>query len=712
MTRMTRIARIALPVPLHRSFDYAAPEGQPVPALGARVRAPFRNRSLIGICVGLDPPDAHPNPKPLDETLDAESILTGELFALARWLADYYHHPLGEVFAAMLPNSVLKGAPLVWREEAIWRRTALQAEDLGRAPRQRALLQFLEGRSGWASARDIRAAGFSSAMIAALARKRAIEQGERPWKPEPPPPPTAEQQAAIAACKDALGRFSPILLDGVTGSGKTEVYLQAIGEVLRRGGQALVLVPEIALAPQTVERFQRRFGATDVLHSGLADGERLAAWLRCRDDKARILIGTRSAALTPFARLGLIVVDEEHDPSFKQQEGLRYSARDLAVKRARTLNIPVILGSATPSLDSLRNARTGRYRRQRLTRRTTGAQAPALRLLDIRGLRLQDGLSDPLARRIRRHLQAGSQVLAFLNRRGYAPACLCPGCGWQALCQACDARLTLHRSPAELRCHHCGARAPAPAACPECGRAGLLAAGVGTQRIEAGLLARFPGWPLVRIDRDSVRSQRRLGEQLARIRAGGPAILIGTQMLAKGHDFPNVALVAALNADAGFLSADFKAAERTAQLIVQVAGRAGRAERPGEVWIQTLQPENPVLRRLMEAGYAGFAQHELAMRERAGLPPARPMALIRAEAPDPAPASRFLARLKEALPPGLEILGPAPAPMPRLAGRHRQQLMLMADRRRTLHQALAAIAGTEAPRSLRWSIDVDPEDGF
>lgn len=709
---MTRIVRIALPVPLHRSFDYAAPDSQPAPVPGARVRAPFRNRSLIGICVGLDPPDAHPNPKPLDEALDAESILTRELFDLAHWLANYYHHPIGEVFAAMLPNSVLKGTALVWREEEIWRRTAQQAGDFRRAPKQQALLQFLDGRGGWASARDIRAAGFSSAMIAALVRKRTIERGERPWKLEQPSSPTPEQRAAVVACKEALGRFAPILLDGITGSGKTEVYLQAIDEVLQRGGQALVLVPEIALTPQTVERFQRRFGATDALHSSLSDGERLAAWLRCRDGQARVLIGTRSAALTPFARLGLIVVDEEHDASFKQREGLRYSARDLAVKRARTLNIPILLGSATPSLDTLRNVRIGRYRRHRLTQRATGAPMPKLRLLDVRGQRLQDGLSEPLARRMRSHLDAQGQVLAFLNRRGYAPACLCPACGWQALCQACDARLTLHRTPAELRCHHCGARMPAPAACPDCGMADLLTAGAGTQRIEAGLEGRFPGWPLMRIDRDATRSRRRLEAQLARIRTGVPAILVGTQMLAKGHHFPSVTLVAVLNADAGFLSADFKAAERTAQLIVQVAGRAGRAEQPGEVWIQTFQPDNPLLRQLVEAGYAGFAERELAVRERAGLPPARPMALIRAEAVDPVPASRFLGCLKQALPANLEVLGPAPAPMPRLAGRHRQQLLLLADQRRTLHSGLAMIAGASAPRSVRWSIDVDPEDGF
>ena len=532
--------------------------------------------------------------------------MTEELFALANWLSDYYHHPLGEVFATMLPNAAMKGAALNWRPEEIWRRTAKPPPSLDRAPRQRALLELLEGCGGWAGAADIRARGFTSAMIAALAKKGAIEPGEPIHELEDPPDLTVEQRAVLDSYRKDAHRFAPTLLDGVTGSGKTEVYLQAMAEVLERGSQVLVLVPEIALTPQTVGRFRRRYGAADVFHSGLTDRERLETWSRCRDGASRILIGTRSAVLTPFERLGLIVVDEEHDTSFKQHEGLRYSARDVAVKRAQSLDIPLLLGSATPSLESLRNARTGRYRHRRLLQRATGAAMPPIRVLDIRGHRLTDGLSEPLARRIARHLQAGSQVLVFLNRRGYAPVYLCTACGWQARCDACDARLTLHRAPPVLTCHHCGARRSIPATCPGCGARDLLALGAGTQRTEAGLKDRFPELPLYRIDRDTTRSQRRLEEQLSRIRRGGSAILVGTQMLAKGHHFPNVTLVVALNADAGFLSADFKAAERTAQLIVQVAGRAGRAERPGEVWIQSLQPENPALRQLVGGGVHRF----------------------------------------------------------------------------------------------------------
>ena len=709
---MTEVVRIAMPVPLRRSFDYAVPPGMAVPATGARVRAQFANRALVGVCVACNPSDAHADPKPLLAVLDAANPMSDETFALAGWLSDYYHHPLGEVFATMLPTLAMKGLPLLRQTEEVWRRTSSTLPNLARAPRQQALIGFLEERRGWASAADIRAAGFTSPMIGALANKGAIEPGTRPYDLEEALELTAEQRAALDAYRGGARGFSSTLLDGVTGSGKTEVYLQAMADVLARGEQVLVLVPEIALTPQTVGRFRRRYGETDVFHSNLTDRERLSAWLKCRDGEARILIGTRSAVLTPFKRLGLIVVDEEHDSSFKQQEGLRYSARDVAVKRAQSLDVPLILGSATPSLETLRNARTGRYRYQRLTERPTGATAPRLQVLDIRGYALLDGLTEPLVKHIERHLRARGQVLVFLNRRGYAPVYLCAGCGWQARCTACDARLTLHHVPAGLICHHCGARSPIPSECPGCGTNNLIAVGAGTQRTEAALRERFPDLPLYRIDRDTTRSQRRLEEQLRLIQRGDPAILVGTQMLAKGHHFPNVTLVAALNADAGFLSADFKAAERTAQLIVQVAGRAGRAERPGEVWIQSLQPENPALQQLVEGGYAAFAAQELAARERAGLPPARPMALIRAEAEDAAAAHRFLEEAKTSLPPTLEILGPAPAPMMRMANRYRFQLMLLARERRVLHRALQRIAAATAPRSVRWAIDVDPVDAF
>lgn len=713
---MTRIARIAVPVPLPQAFDYAVPDGGPTPAVGARVRVYFANRSLVGICLALDPDDAFDEPKPLLEVLDGGCALTEELLGLGRWLAGYYHHPIGEVFSAMLPTAAMRGKPLTWQAEEVWLRVLGADVDLSRAHRQRELLEFIDGNGGWASGAGLRAAGFTTAVIAALAGKGAIRAGERPYDLERPLSLTAEQGVVVGTYRRSLRGFSANLLQGVTGSGKTEVYLQVLAEVLAQGRQALVLVPEIALTPQTVARFRRRYGRVDVLHSGLSEGQRLAAWLRCRDGAARILIGTRSAVFTPFKQLGLIVVDEEHDGSFKQQDRLRYSARDVAVKRAKDLDIPLILGSATPSLETLENVRNGRYRCQRLPKRATGAPMPRIHILDIRGHRLQDSLSQPLLRRIRRHLQAGGQVLVFLNRRGYAPTYLCADCGWQAVCQSCDARLTLHRRRRRLACHHCGAEWPLPAGCPSCASAGLVAVGAGTERVDEALRAGFPDVPLIRIDRDTTRSQSRLEAGLAKIAHGRPSILVGTQMLAKGHDFPNITLVAVVNADAGFLSADFKAAERTAQLLIQVAGRAGRAERPGQVWIQTLQPDNPALKRLVGEGYAGFADHELGNRHRAGMPPARHLALLRAASKDPDAPDRFLKEIRRLLSDArsrrLEILGPAPAPMRRVANMHRHQLMLLAASREALHRSLDRLAKVRAPRSLRWEIDVDPSDAL
>jgi primosomal protein N' (replication factor Y) len=529
-----------------------------------------------------------------------------------------------------------------------------------------------------------------------------------------------EQQRACDLLAAGTGAFTATLLEGVTGSGKTEIYLRLIETVRRAGRQVLVLVPEIALTPQTLRRFERRFGAAATLHSNMTDAQRLDVWLRCGAGEVGILIGTRSAVLTPFRELGLIVVDEEHDGSFKQQEGLRYSARDVAVKRAKDLNIPLLLGSATPSLESLVNADTGRYRHLHLSHRAGGARMPRFHLLDIRGHSLDDGISDRLAQILRRHLDAGGQALVFLNRRGYSPSYLCTSCGWRAECAHCEMPMTLHRKPDALICHHCGQRRHPPRACPACARDGLLAVGLGTQRTEAGLARLFPELPLYRIDRDTTRSHRRLEAQLTAIRGGRPAILVGTQMLAKGHHFPNVTLVAVINADGGFLSADFRAPERTAQLIIQVAGRAGRAERPGEVWIQTFQPDNPTLRSLIEEGYPGFARRELGHRRSAGLPPFRPMALIRAEGASPEPVQAFLREVRELLvasaPSGtgnLEVLGPAAAPVARVADRFRFQLMVMADTRPPLHRALRVLT-TGPPKAgrTRWSVDVDPYDTF
>ncbi len=712
----SRIARVAVPVPLHRLFDYSVPESLPLPVVGARVAVPFAGRRLVGLVTALNPDDAHDKVRPLAEVLDEESVLGDEVFGLAAWLSSYYQHPLGEVLTTLLPGAARKPERLKIRRPEVWE-LAVSEPDLKRAPKQQALFELISSSGGRLSAEDIRAAGFERTHLRGLAAKGFIRKCEA--APGAPPRPVVnvpelnpEQSAALSTLEQGEG-FNPVLLDGITGSGKTEVYLRFIEQVLDAGRQVLVLVPEIALTPQTLARFEARFGAAAVMHSNLTDTARLQVWLRVRSGEARILIGTRSAVLTPFADLGLIVVDEEHDSSFKQTDGLRYSARDLAVKRARDLGIPLILGSATPSFESLNNALSGRYQHVRLTQRAGGATLPGYELIDIRGHSLDGGLSEPLIRAIAAHLGAGGQALVFLNRRGFAPSMVCGHCQWQARCPSCDWPMTMHQRPPALICHHCGHRTGLPEQCPDCQQTALIAVGSGTQRCEDVLAERFPSVPVHRIDRDTTRSQRRLEEQLKAIGNGEPALLVGTQMLAKGHHFPDVTLVAVVNADGGFMSPDFRAPERTAQLIVQVAGRAGRAERPGTVIIQSYQPESPLLRTLIEDGYGSFAIQELASRAAAELPPHTPMALLRAEAVDGEAARRWLGVLAGHLGPGLQVFGPAPALMPRVADRWRFQLMLTAENRRDLHRALLPLKTLdETPRDVRWSLDVDPYDTY
>ena len=716
--------KVAVPKPLRTLFDYAVPEQCATPPLGARVRVPFGRGHAIGICIAHSQRSEHAQPKPLLEVLDPDiGALNDELLALAGWLASYYHHPIGEVCQALLPAAARRGQPLKLASEAVWQLLPGPAPDLRRAPRQAECLALLRAAGGVMTRTALRAAGAASSALNALQKRDLVHAQQRvPATIRPragaAPTLTAEQQRALDAVLADRHRFATHLLYGITGSGKTEVYLQAIDAVLSAGRQALVLVPEIALTPQTLARFRERFGVAAALHSQMSDTERLNTWLRCAAGLEPLLIGTRSAVLTPFADLGLIVVDEEHDPSYKQADGLRYSARDLAVKRARNRNIPLLLGSATPSLESLHNVARGRYRESRLTERPGGAQVPPQRVLDLRGVRLEEGLAPELLHVMAAHLDAGNQVLVFINRRGYAPTTLCLSCRWQALCTHCSARLTLHqgRSP-HLRCHHCGARSAVPEHCPDCNSSALIPVGAGTQRTEAALSARFPEVPLLRIDRDTTRSARRLQAQLEQVQSGASCLLVGTQMLAKGHHFPAVTLVAILDADGGFLAADYRAPERTAALITQVTGRAGRADRPGEVLIQSLFPDNEVLAALIEGGYDAFARIELANRAAAGLPPYLPAALLRAEGHSSAAADELLRTLTAPVQnaAGLTVLGPAPAPLARLAGRFRSQILLTAAQRAILHGALRQVVNAAPPSrhgQLSWSVDVDPYDTY
>ena len=709
MPNQPAVAQVAVPRPLRRLFDYAT---EAPLAAGVRVRVPFGRASVIGVVVAGQEASEH-RLKPVQSVLDETPLLTPDLLALGKWLARYYHHPIGDVFATMLPTKARRGNPAQAKEDPFWMPQEGDDEALARVPRQRQALQRLR-QAGGAHASELRGLDIERRHLLALEAKGLVRRAPTPAPTASHQPaahqPTPPQADAIKTITASLRQAAVHLLDGVTGSGKTEVYMRVIAEVVRAGGQALVLVPEIALTPQTVARFQARFGAVATLHSAESDSARFDTWLKCRSGVHRVLIGTRSAVFAPLPRLGVIVVDEEHDGSFKQTEGLRYSARDVAVKRGQMLGVPVVLGSATPSMESLENAGAGRYTRLRLRERAGGARLPTFRLLDIRGERLDRGFSAPLHTAIARHLAAGNQVLVFINRRGYAPVLLCGVCGWQARCEHCDANMAFHRPGRHLRCHQCGARRPTPARCPACESEQMALVGTGTQRAEEGLRERHPNIPLHRVDRDTTRSMPRLRESLDSVRGGAPAILVGTQMLAKGHHLPRVTLVAVLDADGGFLAPDFRAPERTAQLIVQVAGRAGRAERPGEVVVQTFDPENANLQALVHTGYHGFAASEREARAAAGMPPFGALALVRAQSKAPEPSRRLLAAAADVLAgDNVETLGPAPASVARRADLHRWQLLVLAAKRRHLHRALARLEQAEpsAP-GVSWAIDVDP----
>jgi primosomal protein N' (replication factor Y) len=727
--------RIAVPSPLRRSFDYLPPKAADINMLrpGQRVRIPFGRREQVGIILAISH-ESNIDPgrlRHVKAVLDETPVLPEELLGLLQWASDYYHQPIGEMLANALPVLLRKGQAAQAKAEVRWQLTesghTATVDDLKRAPKQAALFAQLHGaHPGTLSALDF--AGQHTnwrAPLRALVERGWVEEVllyglSAPLEAvEKPLQVNAEQQAAIDAVTAREGEFTCFMLDGVTGSGKTEVYLGIIDQILQQGKQALVLVPEISLTPQTVARFRRRFACPiAVLHSGLSDRERLDAWLAAADNKAGIVIGTRSALFTPLARPGVIIIDEEHDASFKQQDGVRYHARDLAILRARRLHIPIVLGSATPSLETLLNVEQGRYRALTLSTRATGASLPPIQTIDLRGQPLKEGLSKTLIDTLRVHLARGEQALLFLNRRGYAPTLCCHDCGWLADCPRCDARLTFHAGSQRLRCHHCGSEQRLMPSCPDCGSTALHALGQGTERIEEALADLFPEVGIVRIDRDSTRRKGAMQAMLDSIQRGEKQLLVGTQMLAKGHHFPAVTLVGILDADQGLFGADFRASERMAQLIIQVAGRAGRADKPGQVLIQTYHPEHPLLRSLLIDGYAAFAEQALRERREAELPPYTAMAILRAEATDRNSPQRFLRTAYE-IAHGLgigqvELLGPLPSPMERRAGRFRAQLLVQAPQRGSLQRLLKAwlprLDELAEGRKVRWSIDVDPTD--
>lgn len=730
---MSTILRIALSAPVYGLFDYLPPPHVEAATLlpGQRLLVPFGRTERCGVLVELSDQAsvARHRLRAAHRLLDEAPLISREHLGFLRWVADYYHHPAGEVLLSALPVRLRKGkAPLVPRPDRIHLGeidTATLASLAHKAPRQWQLLNWLHSQGGSAAMSDLRH-HFSNVhgTLRALRNKGMVSMGMADeGKSTPLEQPhfslQTEQTKAVTAVSSRLSEYGAFLLDGVTGSGKTEVYLRLAQQVLEQGRKVLLLVPEISLTPQLISHMERRLpGPLAVLHSGRSDREREQAWQLASKGQARVVLGTRSAVLAPLPNLGLVLVDEEHDASYKQQEGFRYSARDMALVRAQRAGCPVVLGSATPSLESLKNAMEGRYTWLKLTRRAGKAGKPHMQLLDVRNQRLTGGLSPLLLLALEKTLTQGRQAMVFLNRRGYAPVFTCYSCGWLSDCPRCDARQTMHFRQHKLICHHCGNERPLPKHCPSCSAAELHPLGQGTEQLEQVLQQQFPDHPLVRIDRDATSTKGSLGRLLEQARDGRASLLVGTQMLAKGHHFPGVALVGMVDVDGGLFGADFRAAERMAQLIIQVAGRAGRGEHPGQVLMQTRFPDHPLLQTLVQEDYAAFAQEALRERAQAEMPPYSFQTLIRASATKAETAEEFLqqavALVEKLGGQEIQVWGPVPAPMQKRAGKYRSHLLLQSRARNRLQQFLAAFVPAlstlpDAGR-VRWSVDVDPLD--
>ena len=725
------IVRVALAVPLPRFFDYLYPPDL-TPIVGGRVLVPFGSQKRVGIVVDLPASSdvAKEKLKPIIDVLDAESLFNSTTWDWLAWSANYYRAALGDVLFQALPVKLRNGESAVKNDRTFWRITdlgkqALESGELKRAKKQAEALNLLFTQDLEKGNNEISSAIWSALKGKDYVKEIIVPTEQKSWQQALGDNPVVNLDNRLTLNKQQALAFSQLLfqegfnvwlLEGVTGSGKTEIYLQYIEEVLKKGKQVLVLVPEIGLTPQTVRRFQARFNVEiDVLHSNLNDTQRLNVWERARTGQSAIVIGTRSALFTQFSNLGLIILDEEHDGSFKQQDGWRYHARDLGIVLAQKLNIPILLGSATPSLESVNNVQNGKYRHLVLSKRAGNATALRQFVIDLKHQRIQNGLSEPLLQRMQEHLEKGNQVLLFLNRRGFAPVLLCHECGWIDECHHCEKPYTYHQHQRVLRCHHCGAQKTVPMQCGHCGSTHLVTTGLGTEQLEETLKARFPQYNIARIDRDSTARKGKLEGYLEDIQQGKSQILIGTQMLAKGHHFPNVTLVALVNVDNALFSLDFRAEERLAQLYVQVAGRSGRAEKQGEVVLQTHYPDHPLLTTLLEKGYQAFAEETLKLRHNMGLPPFSFQALFKAQCRHSEEAENALSQLAsffyEQKIEGLQVLGPIPAPFSKKAGQYRWQLLLQHASRKQLQAALSRYSPELIKSSqVRLILDVDPLD--
>lgn len=728
------ILKIALAVPLRRTFDYHAgslPTEKLLP--GSRVMVPFgKQKKKTGVIIGQSShSDIAPKKlKTVQCVLDEQPLLCAQDMKLLKWTADYYHHPLGEVIFNALPVLLRQEHALKEKVSMAWSLTeagkSFKPDDLKRAPKQKAALNILRS-----SARPLTTSEMENQLLncrnplKALQEKGLVKKCETTGDPGTPSPIETvdiklnqEQEAARTKILQSMDKDDVFLLDGITGSGKTEVYISIIKKVIDSGKQALILSPEIGLTPQLIDRIKSQTAARlAILHSGLSDSERLQAWLDARDGKADIVIGTRSAIWTPMLNPGLFIVDEEHDLSYKQQDGLKFSARDLAIIRGKFTGSPVILGTATPSMESLHNAMSGKYQRLTLEKMAGSASSPDVRIIDLRNRVLQGALSRPLIEAIEHELSQGRQAMLFLNRRGYAPALMCHHCAWLARCDRCDVNMTYHKHNRRLSCHHCNRTQEAVVSCPECQESELVEVGHGTERLAETLTASFPEARIARVDRDTTRRKGSMASILEQIKKGEVDILIGTQMLAKGHHFPGLGLVGIIDVDGGLCSSDFRASERMAQLFIQVSGRAGRESRQGTVLLQTHFPEHPLLLSLIKDGYHAFARALLNERQQSALPPYNYMALLRSEGLEKQLQYNFLEKAARDLRKSagqLEVYGPIPAPMEKRAGKYRMQLLVLSDSRRSLARNLGNlcldIESWAESKRVRWSVDIDPQD--
>lgn len=726
------VLKIALPVPLRRQFDYLLNESlRKVPLKpGLRVTVPFgKSRLQTGLLLGTSSEsDIEPEKlKQIIGLIDEEPLFDKSHLRLLEWAGSYYHYPLGEILFSTMPGPLRRGKPAVKKTRYTWKLTGegrqLDTGDMKRAPRQAELVQLLKSRSRNELYELLKDSKWRSALKA-LQEKKLIEKVELEHEPVRGSVEhnnitlNADQQSAVDLVLKNRGRTGNFLLNGITGSGKTEVYIEIIKNIIAAGKQALILVPEIGLTPQLIQRLQSSIDSSMVvLHSSLSDGERLQAWLEARDGTASIVLGTRSAVWTPLKDPGVFIIDEEHDLSYKQQDGFRYSARDVAVMRAKLNNVPVVLGSATPSMESLHNADCGKFISLTLSSRAGAAQHPSIGIIDMRAKKMTGALSSTLVEAITEELQNRRQSLLFLNQRGFSPVIMCHNCGWIAKCKRCDRQMTYHKLQNKYSCHHCNSQARLAVVCPDCGSDELLQIGQGTERLEETLSEIFPNARILRIDRDSTRKKGSMKKMIDAINAGDADILIGTQMLAKGHHFPNLILVGIIDSDRGLFSSDFRASERMVQLFLQVSGRAGRVDKKGKVLIQTHHPQHPLIQSMLHSDYNEFSGIILNERREANLPPFSYLAVLRAEDYRLEAVDKFLTDARDLLTPndtGLEVHGPLPAILEKRAGRLRYQLIIQSNNRNRLIKTLGpwsrALESLHSAGRVRWSLDVDPQD--